>query len=75
MSSEEPTNAVNWKYEKPNWWSESCARRDYERLRSEVERLRPVVDILKQENERLRDEVKDLKSVIRSYRTGFADEQ
>ena len=34
-----------------------------------------IINELRNEIERLREEVKDLQSVIRSYRTGFADEQ
>jgi archaellum component FlaC len=34
-----------------------------------------IINELRDEIERLREEVKDLQSVIRSYRTGFADEQ
>lgn len=45
------------------WDSISDAKKD-----AEIERLR-------KENERLREEVKDLQSVLRSYQTGFADEQ
>ena len=49
-----------WKYPRPDWWHENCARRDYERLRSENERLRElvsagkVIDELVNENKRLR---------------------
>lgn len=34
-----------------------------------------IINKQRDEIERLREEVKDLQSVIRSYQTGFADEQ
>ena len=65
-----------WKYRRPAWYSESCARRDYERLRSEVERLRPVADIVDlssellrlRKNEQLQDELKEATDEIERLR-------